>query len=216
MNYLLNMSTPRIPLGSININEVAFKHLTLYMRGKIIGKAEEGARPTKIGRELGIPQSTISYTIKQDSLRNEGASLPKKTRKKSYTERDERILIRYIRLYPKAIYKEVKKVCGLDCSITTIKRILKNHRILNWRAKRRPFLTQEHALKRLAWCLTMRGLTVEEWGLIFWSDECSVERGRGKKNEWVFRTPPQKWDRNMVQTYITNKNMKVMVWGGLL
>jgi hypothetical protein len=46
-----------------------------------------------------------------------------------------------------------------------------------------------------------------------WSDECSVERGRGKRDEWVFRTANQAWDRKMVQTYDCKKNMKVMVWG---
>ena len=46
-----------------------------------------------------------------------------------------------------------------------------------------------------------------------WSDECSVERGRGKQTEWVFRTANQKWDKEMVQTYDCHKNMKVMVWG---
>ena len=46
-----------------------------------------------------------------------------------------------------------------------------------------------------------------------WSDECSVERGRGKRDEWAFRTPAQKWQPEMVQTYGTGKNMKVMVWG---
>ena len=45
-----------------------------------------------------------------------------------------------------------------------------------------------------------------------WSDECSVERGRGKRDEWVFRTPAQKWHRQMIQTYDAKKNMKVMVW----
>ena len=74
-------------------------------------------------------------------------------------------------------------------------------------------MTEAHAAKRLAWCLAHRGWRVEEWGLIAWSDECSVERGRGKRAEWVFRTPAQKWNREMVQTYGTNKNMKVMVWG---
>ena len=49
--------------------------------------------------------------------------------------------------------------------------------------------------------------------MICWSDECSVERGRGKNAEWCFRTPAQKWDRNMIQTYNCKKNMKVMVWG---
>jgi hypothetical protein len=37
--------------------------------------------------------------------------------------------------------------------------------------------------------------------MICWSDECSVERGRGGEQEWAFRTPYQKWDREMVQTY---------------
>ena len=49
--------------------------------------------------------------------------------------------------------------------------------------------------------------------MVVWSDECSIERGRGKRSEWVFRTPPQKWDREMVQTYGTGNNMKTMVWG---
>jgi len=56
-------------------------------------------------------------------------------------------------------------------------------------------------------------MTAEEWGLHVWSDECSVERGRGKRDEWVFRTANQLWDREMVQTYDSKKNMKVMVWG---
>jgi len=49
--------------------------------------------------------------------------------------------------------------------------------------------------------------------MIAWSDECSVERGRGKRDEWCFRTTTEKWQPRMVQTYSTNKNMKVMVWG---
>ena len=49
--------------------------------------------------------------------------------------------------------------------------------------------------------------------MVVWSDECSVERGRGKRTEWVFRSPAQKWNKEMVQTYGTNKNIKVMVWG---
>ncbi|PQE07784.1 transposable element tc1 transposase protein [Rutstroemia sp. NJR-2017a BVV2] len=43
-------------------------------------------------------------------------------------------------------------------------------------------------------------------------DKCSVERGRGKRTEWAFRIPGEKWDKNMVQIYRTDKNMKVMVW----
>jgi hypothetical protein len=46
-----------------------------------------------------------------------------------------------------------------------------------------------------------------------WLDECSAERGAGKKREWVFRTPVQKWHRAMIQTYHKGKDISVMVWG---
>jgi hypothetical protein len=46
-----------------------------------------------------------------------------------------------------------------------------------------------------------------------WSNECSVERGKGKICEWVFRTPPQKWQKEMIQTYKKGKDISVMVWG---
>lgn len=46
-----------------------------------------------------------------------------------------------------------------------------------------------------------------------WSDECLVERGAGKQQEWCFHTPAQKWDPEMVQTYGTGKDIRVMVWG---
>ena len=49
--------------------------------------------------------------------------------------------------------------------------------------------------------------------MFIWSDECSVERGRGKAQEWCFRTTAQKYDPEMVQTYKTGKDMKVIVWG---
>ncbi len=49
--------------------------------------------------------------------------------------------------------------------------------------------------------------------MVMWSDECSVERGRGKEQEWVFRTPAQKWNKDYVQTYRLSRDISIMVWG---
>jgi hypothetical protein len=46
-----------------------------------------------------------------------------------------------------------------------------------------------------------------------WSDKCSAERGSGKERTWVFRTPPQKWNKEMIDTYKKGKDISVMVWG---
>ena len=39
-----------------------------------------------------------------------------------------------------------------------------------------------------------------------------MERGKGKKQEWVFRTPRQKWDKEMIQPVKKGKDISVMVW----
>ncbi len=45
-----------------------------------------------------------------------------------------------------------------------------------------------------------------------WNDECSVKQGSGKKQQWVFHTSQQKWDKEMIQPYNKNKNKSVMIW----
>jgi len=47
---------------------------------------------------------------------------------------------------------------------------------------------------------------------VIWSDECSAERGKGKKQQWIFRTPRQKWDKEMIQPVKKGKDISVMVW----
>ena len=206
------MPPQRKPLGPVSGNRLLGQHLSPYARGKIAGKAEEGATPASIAKELELEYSTVYRTIQNDLLRHEGKSLPRTPRKKSYSEHDERVLLRHVRANPKDTYREIMTACGLGCKKTTIRKILKEHGITNWKAKRRPFLTEKNAAARLAWCLERRHWLAEDWALVVWSDECSVERGRGKRDEWVFRTPAQKWHRQMIQTYDAKKNMKVMVW----
>ena len=48
---------------------------------------------------------------------------------------------------------------------------------------------------------------------MIFSDEYSAERGAGKKQIWVFGSLKDKWKPSMVETYKSNKNMKIMVWG---
>jgi len=120
------------------------------MRGKVAALASKGGNSYTIARDLLLTRSTVQYTLKQDPLRNDGESLPRKPRERSYTDADERVLLRHVRLNPKDTYKQVIIACGLKCKTSTVKKILKKHGIANWKCKKRPFLTEAHAVKRLA------------------------------------------------------------------
>jgi hypothetical protein len=118
-------------------------------------------------------------------------------------------VVRYARLYPLWTYADLIRKTGFENGATTLKKILREHHIFNWRAKRRPHLTQAHANLRLAFALAHINT---DWSRYLFSDECSVEKGRGKKPLWAFGYWHQKWDHDKLQTYPKGKQGSVMVW----
>ena len=146
------MSTPRRPLGEISSNILRRRELSPNTRGEITRAAKFGHSSPTIARMLNVYKSIVRSTIKRALLRNRSKTRPRKGRPRDTTDRDERYLLRYIRLNPIAKNKEVIKALGAKYSVRTIKRILKRNGITNWRAKKRPHLTPLLASKRLAWC----------------------------------------------------------------
>lgn len=69
-----------------------------------MGQFDSGLKSTAIAKALSLSRGVVDYTKLQDSQRIEGNSIPKAPRRKSYTEADERLLLRFVRLYPKATY----------------------------------------------------------------------------------------------------------------
>ena len=141
---------PRIPLASISENRRRGPELTPYKRGEIIGKYNAGVTRQNIDHILETPKSTIDYTIDQVSKRPHGESRPRIGRPPKLSDRDKRYLIRVTRMDPRITYARLKLQCGLDCSTDTIYRVLKEYGLTNWLAKKRPLLSPEVAVKRLA------------------------------------------------------------------
>jgi hypothetical protein len=172
-----------------------------------------GCEQKEIARKFARPQSTISTTIFRNENRENQKSLPRKGRPRLLTSRDERSILRYARSAPKISYRQIKKAVGIQCCNKTLQRLLARHNIVNWRAKKRPLLTEEHAQKRLQWANKYKDWTREDWAKVVWSDECSVERGSGERGtEWCFRTPQQKWNKEMIQTRKKGKDHCYMIW----
>ena len=50
-----------------------------------------------------------------------------------------------------------------------------------------------------------------KWKIFLWSNECSVKCDSDRKQQWMFHTSAQKWDKKMIQLYNKNKNKSVMI-----
>lgn len=206
------MATPRTPLSSTTGNRQRGPELSPYQRGLIIGATIGGMSPREIEDEMQLSRGAIRTTIAMDETRSEGVSCPRSGRPRIYTDRDDRMMLRHLRFYPKAKFEARRKDTGLKMSNTYIKNLARRYGIHHWRAKKRPELTSEVAALRLLWCRVRRHWTVDQWRTYMFSDECSAERGRGKEIEWVFGLPKDKWKPEMVTTYKKGKDIRVMVW----
>jgi len=208
------MVTTRSRVGNISRNIQRGKELTAFERGQITGGAILGHNTYDIAKVLNIPRRTVRTTLERSLERPpEGLSKPRCGRPKKYSIKEERILVRHVRQFPKHTYAQVLLITRLDIKRSTVQTILKKHNITNWRAKRRPELSAAYAKTRYRWCKAREKWKVEDWKKYMWSDECSCERGRGKMVEWVFHTPHQKWEPQFIQTYRKGKDISVMVWG---
>lgn len=154
--------TPLQLLISEFTNRKGGTELTLFQRGLIIGASFNGTSQRELIKIISLPESTIRLTLKKAPLRDNQTSLPRSGQPKKYTARDERILLGCIRENPKWTWKQVMVDTGLPFSLSVHKRILRDYGISNWRSKRRPYLSPNHAKARLAFALKYLGYGDDE------------------------------------------------------
>jgi hypothetical protein len=114
------MPQPRRPLGEISGNIPKRRELTLYERGQIIGAAKCSVKPSAICTELSLSRRTVQTTIDSEPLRKNGASQPQSGRPRTYSERDERLLLRVVRQFPKYTYAQLRAFTGLKLCNSTL------------------------------------------------------------------------------------------------
>jgi transposase len=207
------MSTRR-PLGLISENiRRPGTELPPATRGKILGRRDAGQSLSQIAVAEDLPKSTIRYTISNRNDRDEQQSKPRSGRPTIIDLRAERRILRLIKNSPFIEWKALLTELGTLYSKNTIKRVLHRHHISNWIAKKRPLLSIEIARKRLSWAQAHQAWTSENWRDVIFSDECSVERGKGQRRQWVFRASGTQYQKEKVIPIFTTSGLSVMVAG---
>lgn len=208
---------PRTPLRPIDANAQKKGHSSPYIRGQIIALSKLGHKQAQIARDLQIPRSTVHDTIRLDPQRDNGESLPRSGRPKTLSPADERYILILIKRDPFITYREIRDRTRFNVSDRTLARIIQQSGYGHWRAQKRPRLNAVLAKKRLEWALARKDWTYDEWSKVIWSDECSVELGKGKPAKWVFHlnTLGEKWKKEYIVPYTKSKGLSIMIWAAI-
>jgi transposase len=107
------------------------KELTPYRRGQISGAHLAGLNVNKISKLLGIPSTTVRYSLAFEENRPDGQTRKRTGRPKCYSEEDERKIIEFVLLNPGSNAAEVQRGSGVSekMSPATVKRILKANKL---------------------------------------------------------------------------------------
>ncbi|KAJ6094481.1 hypothetical protein N7467_001994 [Penicillium canescens] len=148
-----------------------------------------GATTIKKKRFPDIPRSTIQYTLTQETKRQKQESLPRSGPPGKLTEEDRDRIYDTIQEKPSILIEDLLGEVDFKVHRTSIWRLTYEMGLQKWRKMQRPSLTPLHAEKRLRWALRYQQFTSTDWARVYWSDECTVERGIGQRQEWTFTRP---------------------------
>ena len=74
-------------------------------------------------------------------------------------------------------------------------------------------LSEEDAQKRIEWARKYQNFTYLQWRRVRWSDECSIELGKGQKPTWVFTSVgKERLKPNLIQEKPCGKQKCQMFW----
>lgn len=206
---------PRTPLQEIDGNRAFNEELTPYLRGKILTYKECGWTERQIASRLEISKSGVHRTIDSHRSRIDGHSLPRSGAPLKTTPQDRRRILRVVKKNPDVTYDKIRTETGISISNTLLHLILRSFHMDHWIKKKRTLLDEDSAKARLEWCLAHKDWTYDQWEKVIFSDECSLERGSGKRQEWVWCFDGHRLDYDKVLMHLSGKDLTLMLWAAI-
>ncbi|GFX70288.1 transposable element Tcb2 transposase [Trichonephila clavipes] len=150
-----------------------------FMRGRIIGKIEEGRKITDVAREFDIAHSVVSRlwmsfkTTGMCSRWHGGGSV------RSTTPAEDRYIVlsakRNRRTTAQQVANHFLAASGKQISRKTVARRLRGRGLYARRPVECVPLTRQHRTARLQWCREHHNWTKQDWTCVLFSDEKNIQ-----------------------------------------
>lgn len=192
------------------------KELTPEARARICELRSIGWSYNKIHEfHPEIPRSTIRYTCGKEKERLQQRSKPRLGQPRKITEDERDRMLEIVEFDDPFIkWRDLTRTCE-NAKERAVRKLMSEMGYRKWRTKKRPHLTAAHAAARLQWARKYEQFTPQEWRRVVWSDECSIERGVGAQQRWVFMRPSEQLLHPEIlhdSTRHCGKGVKKMFW----
>jgi transposase len=198
-------------------------------KGILIGGRKANLPMKQAAANARMPVST-GYKV-QARYKARGTTQNKKRqgRPPALSPMDKERILSYARKNRRASHEKIKRDLSLQCSVFTIRRALKESKMVRRAAKRVPLLTKKHRADRMRWVRLVEGpgrvkrVLYGPYGRggvfnrFIWSDECYFYPGNdGRHRVYVTRTPEERWDDDCLQQTSKQNAVRVMAWACIM
>ncbi|GFX58338.1 transposable element Tcb2 transposase [Trichonephila clavipes] len=195
-------------------------HIDDFMRGRIIGKIEEGRKITDVAREFDIAHSVVSRlwksfkTTGMCSRRHGEVVLEvrrlQKTDISSYQQKRNR------RTTAQQVANQFLAASGKQISRKTVARRLRGGGLY----ARRPVvcvpLTRQHRTARFQWCREHDNWTEQDWACVLFSDESRFSLSLDCRRQLIWRESGTAYRPENIQEKDRYLTCSIMVWAGIM
>jgi hypothetical protein len=139
------------------------RQISEAQRWQIIGMHTTGMSFKAIGRQ--IHYTVVTRLARKHTQTNNVKDLPRSSRPRLTSDRDDRALQRLVRRKSFATSPVLKqhRLPNRRLSTRTVRNRLKSAGLKSRRVVKRPLLADRHRRTRLAWCLARRGWNLRTW-----------------------------------------------------
>ncbi|GFV31074.1 transposable element Tcb2 transposase [Trichonephila clavipes] len=172
-------------------------HIDDFMRGRIIGKIEEGRKITDVARVFDIAHSVLSRLWKRQIYRPISAK-------------------RNRRITAQQVANQFLAASGKQISRKTVARRLRGGGLY----ARRPVvcvpLTRQHRTARLKWCRDHHNWTEQDWECVLFSDESRFSLSSDCRRQLIWRESGAAYRPENIQEKDRYPICSIMVWAGIM
>ncbi|GFW29977.1 transposable element Tcb1 transposase [Trichonephila clavipes] len=195
-------------------------HIDDFMRGRIIGKIEEGRKITDVAREFDIAHSVVSRLWKKFKTTGMCSRRHGGGRVRSTTPAEDRYIVlsakRSRRTTAQQVVNQFLAASGKQISRKTVARRLRGGGLY----ARRPVvcvpLTRQHRTARLEWCLEHHNWTEQDWACVLFSDESRFSLSSDCRRQLIWRESGTAYRAENIQEKDRYPTCSIMVWAGIM
>ncbi|GFU67204.1 transposable element Tc1 transposase [Trichonephila clavipes] len=195
-------------------------HIDYFMRGRIIGKIEDGRKITDVAREFDIAHSVVSRLWKSFKTTGMCSRRHGGGRVRSTMPAEDRYIVlsekRNGRTTAQQVANQFLASSGKQISRKSVARRLRRGGLY----ARRPVvcvpLTRQHRTARLQWCREHHNWTEQDWACVLFSDESRFSLSSDCRRQLIWRESGTAYRPENIQEKDRYPTCSIMVWADIM